>query len=429
MKLMLNIINIKNIQFSDETRVENGVLTINKKELQDFLKEDHRIDHVDIELARPGEKIRILQVVDAVEPRIKKNGSNFYFPGILGKPETSGQGITIVLRGAAVILSEYVEEPEHPRDPNGELIDMAGPGADLSIYGKTQNIVLIPYPSSGVSRDDYKISAKIASLKTAVYLAQCAKDQKPDEVEIYELDLTSNNYQDNLPKIAYVFGILSTQHGIIPKDPILYGESVAKAIPTILHPNEILDGALVSQYRAWGMETYLIQNHPIIKELYDRHAKELLFSGVIITVIFENEKENERAAIIVSNLAKYVLGVKGVIMTKCGGGAPELIIASMAKRCEDLGIKTAIAISHIPADIRDVEFGGITLFNFEQVNAIVSMGTPWEKLTLPPMEKVIGKAFNTPQAPYVGGEIERMVRWIRGAQDQLGYTKLIVSQY
>lgn len=427
MKLILNVIHIKDIQFSDETRVDKGILLINKRELQELLKEDNRIDHVDIELAKPGEKIRILQVVDAVEPRVKNDSSNSYFPGILSKTETAGQGITTVLRGASVILSEYIHEPEFPRDPNGEIIDMSGPGAELSIYGKTQNIVLLPYPSSGVNRDDYKISAKIAALKTAVYLAKCVKNQNPDEVETYELDLNSN--KNTLPKIAYVFSILSTQHGIIFNDPILYGESVAKIVPTILHPNEILDGALVSQYRAWGIETYLIQNHPIIKELYQRHGKELLFSGVIITIIFENEKENERVNLMVSNLAKWVIGAKGLVLTKSGGGAPELILARMAKRCEDVGIKTAIAISHIPADIKDIEFNGITLFNFEEVNAIVSMGTPWEKLTLPPMEKIIGKAFITSQDPNIGGEIERMVRWIRGAQDQIGYTKLIVSQY
>ena len=427
MKLTLNVINIDNIQFSNRTEIDNGTLLINKRELQDFLKEDPRIDHVDIEIARPGEKIRILQVTDVVEPRTKANGS--YFPGILNEAQTAGQGITTVLRGASVILSEYLEQPEFPRDPNGEIIDMTGPGAELSIYGKTQNIVLLPYPSDGVNKDDYKISAKIAALKTAVYLAQCAKEQKPDEVEIYDLDLTSTKDRDGLPKVGYVFSILSTQHGIILKDPILYGESVAKAIPTLLHPNEILDGVLVSQYRAWGMETYLIQNHPIIKELYRRHGKELIFSGVIINVIFENEKENERAAIMVSHLAKWVLGLKGLVLTKAGGGAPELILARIAKRCEELGIKTAIAISHIPADIKDVEFGGLTLFNFEEVNAIVSMGTPWEKVILPPVERVIGKSFEVSGEPYIGGEIERMVRWIRGAQDQIGYTKLIVSQY
>jgi glycine reductase len=429
MKLILNEINIRETQFSEKTRIDNGILFINKEELKNILREDRRLRDVDIELARPGEKIRILQVVDAVEPRVKLDESNSYFPGLLSKVETAGQGVTIVLKGVAVILSEYIEEPEFPRDPNGEIIDMSGPGAELSIYGKTQNIVLLPYPANGVTRDEYKISAKIATLKTAVYLAQKAKNQKPDKIETYELELTPSKDMNHLPKIAYVFSILSTQHGIIPKDPILYGENITKIVPTILHPNEILDGALVSQYRAWGMETYLIQNHPIIKELYQRHGKELLFSGVILTVIFENDKENERSALMISNLAKLILGVKGLVLTKSGGGAPELIIAKIAKRCEEVGIKTAIAISHIPADIKDFEFGGITLFNFEEVDAIVSMGTPWEKITLPSMERVIGKSFNLSCEPPIGGEIHRMVRWIRGAQDQIGYTKLVVSQY
>ena len=202
-----------------------------------------------------------------------------------------------------------------------------------------------------------------------------------------------------------------------------------RAIPTILHPNEILDGALVSPYRAWGMETYLIQNHPIIKELYQRHGQELCFVGVIMTIAFDNEPENERAALMVSNLAKWVLGADGVILTKSGGGAPELILARTAQKCEEVGIKTALALSHIPADIKDVSFGGLTIFNLPEVNAIVSMGTPWEKLVLPPMEKIIGKPIALPGEPPIDGEIIQMVRWVRGAQDQIGYGKLSVVQY
>jgi hypothetical protein len=116
-------------------------------------------------------------------------------------------------------------------------------------------------------------------------------------------------------------------------------------------------------------------------------------------------------------------------LTKSGGGAPELILARTAQRCEEAGIKTALALSHIPADIRDASFGGLTLFNLPEVNAIVSMGTPWEKLVLPPMEKIIGKPVAVPEEPPIDGEIVRMVRWIRGVQDQIGYGKLTAVQY
>jgi sarcosine reductase len=431
MRLKLDMLDIREVQFSQKTMVDNAVLFINRSELQELLLTDKRLSQVDIDLARPGEKVRILHVTEAVEPRAKGEGSGADFPGALGKQDRAGEGTTRVLRGAAVLMSEYVDGPEPPRDPNGEIVDMTGPGAEIGLYGKTQNIVLLPYPAAGVNRQDYRIAIKIAGLKAAVYLAKAGQDQKAGETVIYELPpLTKHGKNlETLPKIAYIFSVISTQHGIIAGEPVLYGNNVNRAIPTILHPNEVLDGALISPYRAWGMETYLIQNHPIIKELYQRHSQELCFVGVIMTIAFDNEAENGRAAVMVSNLAKWVLGADGAILTKSGGGAPELILARTAQKCEEVGIKTALALSHIPADIRDVSFGGLTLFNLPEVNAIVSMGTPWEKLVLPPVEKIIGNPVILPEEPPIDGEIVRMVRWIRGAQDQIGHVRLIAGQY
>jgi glycine reductase len=74
MRLQLDIVNIEDVQFSDQTTIIDRVLHINRQELQAFLKEDKRLKQVDIELAHPGEKCRIIQVTDVVEPRAKKNG-------------------------------------------------------------------------------------------------------------------------------------------------------------------------------------------------------------------------------------------------------------------------------------------------------------------------------------------------------------------
>ena len=63
----------------------SGVLFINRHELQELLLTDKRLGQVNIELARPGEKVRILHVTEAVEPRAKSEGSGVDFPGALGK--------------------------------------------------------------------------------------------------------------------------------------------------------------------------------------------------------------------------------------------------------------------------------------------------------------------------------------------------------
>lgn len=428
MRLELNIINIKDVQFSDRTEIRKKVLFINRNKLQAMLEEDPRFSHVNVELAHPGEKCRIVQICDVVEPRAKKGSIVEDFPGILGRPYTVGEGTTCVLRGTAVVTGYHPELME--REPTGYFIDMSGPGAELSPYGKTHNIVLHPFPTEGINQAEYKVAAKIAGLKTAVYLAKAGKELAPDEIEVYDLPSFSHcvDNMGDLPKVAYVFQVMTTQHGFIPLDPVLYGINITKMVPTILHPNEVLDGAIVSLFRAWGVETYTIQNHSIIRELYRRHGRELNFMGVIITIASDVEAENERSATMAANLAKYILGVDGVVLNKTGGGAPEVTMALIAQRCEQLGVKTTLSMWAVPVDINDVR-GGITMFNMPELNAIVSMGTPWEKIQLPPMKKIIGSCVDSPQAPIVSGELSTMIRWIKGAQDQLGGSRLRAAIY
>ena len=222
--------------------------------------------------------------------------------------------------------------------------------------------------------------------------------------------------------------MISTQHGIIPNEPILYGLNINKMVPTIIHPNEILDGAILSPFRAWGMETYSIQNHAVIKDLFRRDGQDLQFTGVILTIASDNEGENERSAVMAGNLAKWAMDADGVILTKSGGGAPEVPMALVARSCEQLGIKTSLALWHIPLDVSDPK-AGLMMFNMPELDAIVSMGTPWEEITLPPMERIIGSPVSVGEEPPINGEMVRAFRWIRGAQNQLGSGKLSAVLY
>jgi glycine reductase len=425
MRLQFNIVDINDVQFSKKTALSNGRLLIDREELGRLLLQDARFKKVDIELTHPGENCRILHVCDVVEPRAKVGDDGVDFPGTLGKKGVAGQGSTCVLQGCSVVATLHTEIVEGPRDPNGEIIDMSGPGAELTPYGQTQNVILLPYPADGVSPQEYRIAIKMAGLRTAVYLGSTGREIAPNERIVHDLPPHSKKGpEDNPPpRIAYIFQVVSIQHGVIANEPILYGLHVNKMLPTIIHPNEILDGALLSPFRAWGMETYSIQNHAVILELLRRHDQELQFAGVILTIASDSEHENERSAIMAGNLAKWVLKADGVLLTKSGGGAPEVPMALVARRCEELGIKTTLGLWHIPADVSDTR-GGVTMFNMPELDAIVSMGTPWQSVLLPEMERVIGSPVNLPGEPPVNGELERPLRWIRGAQDQLGSNRV-----
>ena len=428
MRLELDILKIRDVQFADKTRLDAGVLYIDRRELQELLQDDKRLSGVDIELAHPGDKCRILQVADVIEPRAKTKGSGDDFAGTLGRQGNVGEGSTCVLRGAAVVMSGG---SAFLKEPIGGMIDMSGPAAELGIYGKTHNIVVLPHPCAGISLPDYAKALKIAGLRTAVYLAKAGEGLKPDERESYDLPPLPAVAAGlkNLPKVAYVFAVLSTKHEPIMGEPVLYGSNIDKTLPTVIHPNEVLDGAIISPYRAAGIETYVIQNHPIIKELYRRHGKDLCFAGVIITTAPDSEYEYERAATVVANIAKRILGADGVVLNKTGMGAEEIVPARTAERCEELGMKTAYAMYLHGADQSDASGGADTLFNMRGVDAIVNMGTTYMKHRLPAVDRIIGSPVSLPGGIPVNGDIEVSVSAVKGALSQLGNSRITAVRH
>ncbi len=433
MRLELEIVHIKDIQFSDRTEIVHGELRINKDELQDLLERDIRFSKVDLALARPGESCRIVQVHDVIEPRAKTGGSGEDFPGALGKNRMAGRGSTRVLRGAAVVLSDCNEKGLYPtRDPNGDIIDMIGPAAEQGIYGKTFNLVLMPRPADRVNPMDYRVALKIAGLKAATYLAGTDQDSAPDDVEVYELPSLNEpaGGAGHLPRVVYIFQMLSMQFEPIPGEPVLYGTNIEGIVPTILHPNEVLDGAVLNSYRSICLETYVIQNHPMIKELYRQHGKEIYFAGTIITTAHNNPPEFERTANIAANLAKSVLSADGAILTKAGGGAPEVTLSQTARRCEELGIKTTIALVPMTADVRDPRSEASIIFNMPELNAIVSMGNPSvAPLELPAVGNVIGRAVPMPNGSPISDAHIRRSASIKGILCQMGGSKFKAVRY
>ncbi len=425
MRLEQRILAIKDVMFAENTKVSDGVLHINRQQLEALLEQDKRLGKVSIELASPGESCRILQVCDVIEPRARFGGGDF--PGVLSKPGVVGGGSTCVLRGVAVVINDY-ELSLTSMDQLGKIIDMSGPGADASFYSKLHNVVVVPQAAAGVSKDAYRLALKLAGLKTAVYLAQAGKEISPDAVEVYDLppltDVAGGN--ERLPRIAYVFQAYMNQLQSIPGEAIFYGDNIRRLLPTIVHPNEILDGALINAFRGGVSDTYAIQNNPVIKELYRRHGKDICFVGVVLTICHSNETDRERTATIAAQLVKSVLGADGVAITKVSGGAPEVDMAQIAERCEELGVKTVLIMLQQLA----VSDGGGALFNSPRVNAITitstAIGGP---MALPAVEKVVGNAVTLPSGAQGSGQIMKMKRDLAGGEDQLGYSRVVQVVY
>lgn len=420
MRLELDILRVQDVQFEERTAISGGVLYINRQELGELMAEDERFSQVDIDLVHPGENCRLVQVFDVTEPRAKMGGSGENFPGILGELKTAGGGRTRVLQGTAVVTVDYTSG-EH-----GLVIDISGPGADIGIYGQLHNIVLLCRPVDGIARYEYQNALRLAGLKAAVYLAEAGREMPADEVEVYALGPLAEAAKgmEHLPRVAYVYQIHALQQSAeqLPNEPIFYGDNVRELLPTIVHPNEILDGALVRGYFCQGQETYSIQNHPIIRELYRRHGQELCFVGVVVTVAQSTEPERVRSAAMAAELVRRVLGADGAVLTKIGGGAPHTDLGQTCEACEQMGVKTAIMVADMSTDGSSE---GALLFNTPYADAIVSVGAFCETLVLPPVDRVIGGPVVFGGDMPAEGELKLMANRLGGPLNQLGALRVM----
>ena len=373
MRLEMGLVNIKDVRFGPRTVIDDYVLFIDRQELCSLLAQEPLFDRVEIDVAHPGESCRIIRVLDVLEPRYRLNGPNF--PGALDSVGLVGAGQTRVLKNLCVV------ETSAGQARGRNIIDMSGPATDYSPFGATHNVVLIPHPAKGADMGEYRLAVKKAGLRAAVYLAAAAKEVIPDETQIYELPPTAfNRGPKDLPRISYIFPIHSQQHPTHQKETVFYGSNIQGFLPTIVHPNEILDGALMFSYSAF---TYFAQNHPVIQELYRRHQRDLWFAGVVVTVAPVTIVEKQRNAHLAARLTSEVLGADGVIATKIGGGAVDTDLMMIYERCEEMGMKAALIIMERYPDT------GIT-FVPDNVDALVTPGLTRDAITLPPVERVIG---------------------------------------
>ncbi|MCG8541686.1 MAG: glycine/sarcosine/betaine reductase component B subunit [Clostridia bacterium] len=428
MHLELGKIKITDIQFGDLTKVEAGVLYVNKQELIDLIMEDDHIKGVSVELARPGEEVRITPVKDVIEPRVKVEGPGGIFPGVLNKVTTVGSGRTHVLSGAAVVTCGKIVGFQEG------IIDMTGPGADYTPFSKLNNVCLVIEATEGLNQYEYEAAARMAGLKAASYLGQIGKDIQPDEIKVYETKplLEQAVEYPNLPKVGYVY-MLQTQ-GLL-HDTYVYGVDAKKIVPTILYPTEIMDGAILSGNCVSACDkntTYHHLNNPIIHDLYERHGKDINFMGIIITNENVYLADKERSSNWTAKFTKY-LGLDGAIISQEGFGNPDTDLIMNCKKIEDEGVKTVIVTDEYAG--RDGASQSLADAD-PKADAVVTGGNANEVIVLPPMKKVIGTldyidkiagGFDGSLRP--DGSIEAEIQVITGATNELGFNKMSAITY
>lgn len=415
LRLELRWARVETLAAASATRLAGRRLEVDLDGLRGELAADGRLARVRFDLAQPGERCRIGRVFDVIAPRGKLEGGPD-FPGVLGPMARAGSGVTSALDGAAIVLTDQQAENPGPL----AVLDMSGPAAALSEFARTHNLVLSAWPAPGVGRAEYLAAVRLAGLKTAVHLAWAARDVEPDRVEVFELPPATRvpAALAHLPRVAYVFQIHSHQRPTGIDEGILYGDPVRRMLPTVLHPNEILDGAVLRGFMGRAATTWAVQNHPVVRALYARHGHTLWFAGVVLTVAQATEPERERSACLAAGLVAHVLGADGAVFTKIGGGAPHVDMAQAAAQCEALGVRTVLIVEDMSTDGSPE---GMLLFDFPGMDALVNVGSAQEPLALPAVERVLGADDLRAR---LQGELMVTCGTLAGAMEQVGATRV-----
>lgn len=400
MKLELGNFYVNDIKFGSETSYNEGTLTIDKEDVLNFIKKDARITEADLYIVNPGDKVRLCPVKEAIEPRIKLDKSPL-FPGYTGDLTLCGNGRTHALKNCSVlVVGKYWGGFQDG------LIDMSGEGAKLTYFSQLKNIVLVADTNEDFEKNEQQKkndALRRAGHKMAEYIAKCVSELEPEEIETFELEpITKRSKEVNdLPSVVLVLQGQSQMEEMGYND-LVYGWDLNHFVPTLMHPNEILDGALVSGSfmpcsSKWS--TYDMQNTPVLKRLYNDHGKTINFLGVILSNLNVALEQKERSAIFVAQMAKS-LGADGAIVAEEGYGNPDADFVGCVVALENAGVKVVGLTNECTG--RDGNSQPLVTLD-EKLDAVVSCGNVSELIELPPMEMVLGELESLGRDGFSGG--------------------------
>lgn len=432
MALQLEFFDVSNIVLGNQTMFEDGTLTLDHDRLREHLMEDDHSEDITLHVAHPGDSLRVINVVDVVEPRCRLGIGDHDYPGFLSSQQTVGEGRTAVMRGAAVVeVSKPVPgESIYWREA---FFDMTETCKGFSPFSDLANLIIEVKPAKSIREDDrpplnvfegtpeavsLNRAIRAAGLKASVFMASAAADSIPDEIVNFELPLERN---PDLPGVVYLYQL---------SIPYLYGEIVpgggaiggSAHLPTLVHPNEILDGALVLGWNAIACMrelTYIVQNHPIISDLYERSGTDLEFLGVVLFANGDTPESKERLTGHATTLAR-LLNPDGAVINYAGGGHPCVDTMMICQKLEKTGIPTTVLSMEMAPDPSDSGF----VHFVREADAIVSTGNYEECFEFHDVESVIGGTalLNSDSSPY--GPFSYPLSGLLGSTNQFGFTNI-----
>jgi sarcosine reductase len=359
---------------------ESGRLIVDADAIAASAGGEPAIESVLVHVVRPGDSVRIANVLDVVEPAVRVGDPAGTFPGALGELSIAGRGRTNRLEGMGVVPVARLAglAQGEAADLPDSFIDMDGPGAARTRWSSTTNVVLDFEVRREAPVADIDRAIRRAALRTARDLAVTTIGSEPDSIEAMPPPVAGDG---DLASVAVILQVGSEGPLL---DTYYYGHPLRGCSPIVVDPREVLDGALTSGAYDWAAArnpTAFYQRNTLLRELTAMNGERLQFAGAIVALGYlDSGFEKARSAMLSAQLAQR-LGADGVICTTFETGNSHTDTMLTVRACERLGIRTTAILAETNGGLTD---------HVPEADCLVSVGNEEELVDAWSPERVIG---------------------------------------
>jgi glycine reductase len=352
-----------------------------------------------VEVVRPGDRVRISNVCDAVVPDVRADDPARTFPGLSG---TAGEGdqapLIHRLDGVHVLTScdwgsaGYVGPDELPPS----IVDMSGPGADRSPFGATSNVVLRCVPAPGAPVEEADAAMRRAGATLARDLASATLGQTADRITH---PLALDDADPSLPAVCVIVQVAS--EGPLT-DSFFDGEHLRDLRPRVIEPAACYEGRLTNGAYDWpGVRnvTAHYQDPAVVRALTAEHGRTLRFVGVILAPGYLDTAAAKRASAEASATLAAAMGATGAVCTTFSSGNSHTDTMLTVRALERQGIGTVALVCETNGGLTD---------HVDEADCLISTGNEDELVDPWTPERAIGGedgaqiGVATPTVSYLG---------------------------
>jgi glycine reductase complex component B subunit alpha and beta len=311
---------------------------------------------VTVEVVRPGDRVRIANVLDVVLPDVRVDDPHGTFPGVLDPRRAAWFPVGAIHRLEGVVVvsvcdwraARYPEATELP----DAFVDLAGPGADRNPWAGGTTVVVRCVPAAGASVQHADAAVRRAALRVARELASTTIGAIADRVDRWSHP-GAMPADPAFPAVGVVLQIASEGPLL---DTFRVGRPMGAFVPTIADLREPLAGAILNGAYDWAAVrnvSAVYQGSALIRELLAGHGERFRAAGLVLAPGYlDGADAKQRAASETATLLAE-LGADAAVCTTFSSGNSHTDTMLTIRACEQRGIATVGLLAETNGGLTD----------------------------------------------------------------------------